>query len=190
MGITPAYHLSHQVAHSFKAALPAVLQGLLQQVLGGNEDVVVTAGRKAPAANDAFFQLEVSFLPACHCSVQPQHSSSSGRSVQARKRMPEAAIDTVLKCPRFENRVLSGAKTPHLLAAKDGQTCNPDMIESSATRCAVYVPTMLPTTCSESNVHGCRTSMCSSCCKDAKSSSGDTCNAAPPKNCHCAVHLS
>ena len=58
--VTQAIHF----AHSFEAALLAVLQGLLQQVLGGNEDVVVTAGRKAPAANDAFFQLEVAFLPA------------------------------------------------------------------------------------------------------------------------------
>ena len=35
------------------------MQGLLQQVLGGNEEVVVTAGRKAPTTTDAFFQLEV-----------------------------------------------------------------------------------------------------------------------------------
>ncbi len=95
--VRPICHSSYQIAHSFEAALLAVLQGLLQQVLGGNEDVVVTAGRKAPAANDAFFQLEVTFLPACYCSVQPYHSSSSGRSVQACERMPEVAIDTVLK---------------------------------------------------------------------------------------------
>ena len=64
MGVRPVYHPSHQIAYSFEAGLLAVPQGLLQQVLGGNEDVVVTAGRKAPAANDAFFQLEVTFLPA------------------------------------------------------------------------------------------------------------------------------
>ncbi len=74
-----------------------MLQGLLQQVLGGNEDVVVTAGRKAPATTDAFFQLEVTFLPAHYCSVQSYHSSSSGTSVQACKRLPEVEIDTVLK---------------------------------------------------------------------------------------------
>ncbi len=82
-----------------------MLQGLLQQVLRGNEDVVVTAGRKAPAANDAFFQLEVTFLPACFLQRpalafvflrQKWHSSSSGRSVQAYERIPEVAVDTVL----------------------------------------------------------------------------------------------
>lgn len=40
------------------------LQGLLQQVLGGNEDVVVTAGKKGPNTDNAFFQLEVS--ACCH----------------------------------------------------------------------------------------------------------------------------
>ena len=36
------------------------VQGLLQQVLGGNEDVVVTAGKKGPKNTNAFYQLEVS----------------------------------------------------------------------------------------------------------------------------------
>ena len=97
MVVTPIYHSTCPYCTQLSSCLLAVLQGLLQQVLGGNEDVVVTAGQKAPAANDAFFQLEVLILPACHCSVQLDRSSSSGRHVQACKRMPEMAIDTVLK---------------------------------------------------------------------------------------------
>ena len=89
------YHSSCPDCTHCIAVLLAVLQGLLQQVLGGNEDVVVTAGRKAPAANDAFFQLEVSLLPACYCGVQPGHSSSSGISFEACKRMSEVAIDSL-----------------------------------------------------------------------------------------------
>ena len=98
--------------------------------------------------------------------------------------MPRVEVETVLKSIRLENDVLSAAKTTHV------QTCNPDMLISNATRCAVYVTTMLPRMCGGRSLHCCRTSMCSSCCKDVKSSSGDTCQAAPPKNFHCAVHLS
>ncbi len=47
-----------------------VLQGLLQQVLGGNEEVVVTAGRKGPPTNNAFFQLEVRSLPWCRAHMR------------------------------------------------------------------------------------------------------------------------
>ena len=36
------------------------LQGLLQQVLGGNQEVVVTSGKRSPDTTNAFFQLEVS----------------------------------------------------------------------------------------------------------------------------------
>lgn len=53
------------MAHSAESfqLLQGVLQGLLQQVLGGNEDVVVTAGRKGPITDNAFFQLEVHVWP-------------------------------------------------------------------------------------------------------------------------------
>ena len=77
MVVTPIYHSTCPDCTQLSSCLLAVLQGLLQQVLGGNESVVVTAGRKAPAANDAFFQLEVSFLPACYCSIQAQRLSQA-----------------------------------------------------------------------------------------------------------------
>ena len=43
-----------------------LLQGLLQQVLGGNEHVVVTAGKRGPITDNAFFQLEVRACPSSH----------------------------------------------------------------------------------------------------------------------------
>lgn len=41
---------------------PEYYQELLQQVLGGNEDVVVTSGKKAPTNTSAFFQLEDKYV--------------------------------------------------------------------------------------------------------------------------------
>ena len=40
---------------------------MLQQVLGGNEEVVVTAGKKGPKNRNAFYQLEVR-LAVFYCS--------------------------------------------------------------------------------------------------------------------------
>ena len=36
-----------------------LLQGLLQQVMGANQELVVTSDKRSPDNNNAFFQLEV-----------------------------------------------------------------------------------------------------------------------------------
>ena len=62
------HRLIVEPAHAADFAIKTImgcfcLQGLLQQVLGGNEDVVVTAGKKGPKTTIAFYQLEVRLLP-------------------------------------------------------------------------------------------------------------------------------
>ncbi|KAL3155145.1 hypothetical protein ABBQ38_011201 [Trebouxia sp. C0009 RCD-2024] len=54
---------------------PEYYQGLLQQVLGGNEDVVVTAGKKGPNTDNAFFQLEDKYVQQLLQRCQEQQRS-------------------------------------------------------------------------------------------------------------------
>ena len=90
-----------------ESSIILLLQGLLQQVLGGNEDVVVTAGKKGPITDNAFFQLEVHTclsprscirFPFCCCHPHPAYTKLCGACGCVRACLNASVLWIVSQC--------------------------------------------------------------------------------------------